>query len=274
MIRILDKGTILRLIVPHLTVARRGFTCRTSLANVVNAILYKFRTGCQWRLLPTSALIPGAKIKHGAVYHHFRKWTLDGSWKRVKKQLVRYNPGLLDLSIAHFDGTHARVQRGGENIGYQRRKKSMTTNTLWLTDRSGLVVSYIPPIAGNHNDLYKIEQSFKYLINDLKDMGLSTDGLFINADAGFDARILRELCELHGIHLNAPINPRSGPVDEFDQPYFDELMYQERFVVERTNAWMDAHRSLLTRFDTTQASWTAWHDLYCILAWCRRARKV
>ena len=114
----------------------------------------------------------------------------------------------------------------------------MTTNTLWLTDRSGLVVSYIPPVAENYNDLYKIEQSFKYLINDLKDMGLSRWSVYKCRCrlAGFDARVLSDLCELHGIHLNTPINPRSRPVGEFDQPYFDELMYQERFVVERTNA--------------------------------------
>jgi transposase len=274
MIRILDKGIILRLIVPHLSVAKRGFTCRTSLANVVNAILYKFRTGCQWKLLPVSSLIPGNKIKYGAIYHHFRKWAKDGSWKRVRKALIRYNPAVLDLSLAHFDGTHSRAMRGGKGIGYQRRKRSMTNNTLWLTDRSGLVVSYIPPMSGNHNDLYKIEQGFNYLVKDLSETGIKVDGLFVNADAGFDSKAFRALCEAHGIHLNAPVNSRRGSVDEFDLPYFDDLMYKERFVVERTNAWMDAHRSLLVRFDTTMASWTAWHDIYSMLIWTRKISKV
>ena len=274
MIRILDKGTILRLIVPHLSVAKRGFTCRTSLANVVSAIIYKFRTGCQWRFLPIKSLIPGEKIKYGAVYHHFRKWTKDGSWKRVRKMLIRHNPAVLDLSLGHFDGTHSRALRGGAACGYQHRKKAKTSNTLWLTDRSGLVVSYIPPYSGNHHDLYQIERSFNYLIDDLKQMNISPDGLFVNADAGFDAGILRNLCAGEGIHLNAPLNRRRGVLNEFDQPYFDELMYAERFVVERTNAWMDAYRSLLVRFDTTVESWTAWHDLYVIVAWCLKIPKV
>jgi len=181
---------------------------------------------------------------------------------------------MLDLSLAHFDGTHARAIRGGRGVGYQGRKKSKTSNTLWLTDRYGLVVSYIPPMAGNHNDLFEIKSSFEYMLEDLKEIGVNPDGLFINADAGFDAASLRNLCDLEGIHLNAPVNPRRSSVDEFSLPYFDEMMYAERYVVERTNAWMDAHRSLLVRFDTTIESWAAWHDLYSILVWCRKISKV
>ncbi len=40
---------------------------------------------------------------------------------------------------------------------------------------------------------------------------------------------------------------------------FDEEMYEERFVIERTNAWMNSFRTLLIRQDSTIASWWAWH---------------
>ena len=275
MIRILDKVSILRLIVPHLSVAKRGFVSRASLTDIVNAILYKFKSGCQWHLLPIKSLISRGSLKYGAIYHHFRKWTLDGSWKRVRRMLARYNPRALDLSLAHFDGTHTRANKGGKGVGYQRRKRSKTTNTLWLVDSNGLVVSYLPPVAGNHNDLYNIEAAWLAMIQDLKQMGIEVDGLFINADAGFDAEHLRHLCEDHDIHLNAPVNRRSAKADfEFDEWFFDRQMYEQRFVVERTNAWMDANRSMNIRYDTTIDSWIAWHDLYCILAWCRKIRKV
>lgn len=274
MIRILDKGTILRFIVPHLSRARRGFTCRTHLANIVNAIFYKFRGGVQWKLLPMESLVPRVKLKWGAVYHHFRKWTLDGSWKRVRRVLLQYNPCILDLSLAHFDGTHTRAARGGQGVGYQRRRRCKTTNTLWLVDRNGLVVSYLPPMSGRHNDLYQIEKAFKGLLEDLHQMGIATDGLFINADKGFDAAVLRHLCEANGIHLNTPVNKRSAKHAEPEDWYFDELMYEERFVIERTNAWMDSNRTLAVRYDTSMESWTAWHDLACIQAWTKKLEKV
>ena len=272
MIRILDKATICRLILPHLSTAKRGFVCRTHLAHVVNAILYKFKTGVQWKFLPVAALIPGAKIKYGAVFHHFRKWAKDGSWAAVRRAVGTELKGLLDLSLAFFDGTHTPAARGGKGVGYQRRKRRKTTNTLWLCDRNGLIVSYLPPTSGNHNDLYDIERAIRYLIDDLRRMHIPSDGLFINADAGFDASALRHLLERFGIHLNAPVNPRRGRSEE--EWYFDEMMYEERYKIERTNAWMDANRTFATRYDTTLTSWIAWHDIQCIKSWCRAASKV
>lgn len=274
MIRILDKGTILRLILPHLSVAKRGYRCSVSLVNVVSAILYKFKSGCQWHMLPVEAFFKSKKIKALSVYYHFRKWALDGSWRRVARMLMRYNPQVFDLSLAHFDGTHSRVIRGGKVVGYQRRRRSKTTNTLWLVDRKGLVVSYLPPMAGNHNDLYDIENGLIHMAEDLKSKGVSTDGLFINADAGFDSESLRHLCERLGIQLNCPFVKRNHKYFDVYDWHFDQLMYQERFVVERTNAWMDAYRSLSIRYDTSIDSWIAWHDIFCVVAWCQKIAKV
>ena len=42
---------------------------------------------------------------------------------------------------------------------YQGRKKRSTTNSLYLTDRHGLPLALSSPIAGNHNDLYEIENT-------------------------------------------------------------------------------------------------------------------
>jgi len=43
--------------------------------------------------------------------------------------------------------------------------------------------------------------------------------------------------------------------------YFDQDLYDERYAVERTNAWMDSFRSLLNRFDTTVESWKVFNYL-------------
>lgn len=47
-----DKGTIDELIVPHLSRGKRGFKLKVSLSQVVLAIFYRLKTGCQWRELP------------------------------------------------------------------------------------------------------------------------------------------------------------------------------------------------------------------------------
>ncbi len=43
--------------------------------------------------------------------------------------------------------------------------------------------------------------------------------------------------------------------------YFDQDLYDERYAVERTNAWMGSYRSLLNRFDTTVESWKGFNYL-------------
>lgn len=113
MIRILNKGSIVKYILPYLSSPKRGGT-NTNLWEIVNAILYKFKTGVQWHLLPVKSLIYRSKIKHGAVYHHFRKWAKDGSWQVVRHAICEAYKHFLDLSIGQFDGTHSAAKRGGE----------------------------------------------------------------------------------------------------------------------------------------------------------------
>ena len=50
---------------------------------IVNAILYVLRTGCQWRLLPHD--FPPWKI----VYAYFRAWRRDGTWQFIHDRLRR-----------------------------------------------------------------------------------------------------------------------------------------------------------------------------------------
>ena len=62
---------------------------------------------------------------------------------------------------------------------------------------------------------------------------ISTDGLFLNVDAGFDTGDFRAYCYQQEIVDNIASKPRNGN-EEGD--LFDELLYQFRFVIERTNA--------------------------------------
>lgn len=274
MIILFDKDTINKYIVPHLSKAKRGYECKAELWEVVNAIFYKFKTGVQWKYLPIKSLISSVELKYGAVYHHFRKWAKDGSWQRVWKNLLFGCKHLLDLSIANLDGTHTPCKRGGEQVAYQGRKKCKTSNTLWLTDRKGHIVGFAPPCSGNHNDLFEIQDFFENLLEMTEQATIEVAGLFLNADAGFDSKNFRQLCKHHDIVLNAPINKRNrNNINELNY-YFDETMYENRYVVERTNAWLDANRSFIIRYDTTQTSWIAWHFIACIKHWLKINLKV
>lgn len=41
--------------------------------------------------------------------------------------------------------------------------------------------------------------------------------------------------------------------------YFGDLIYEQRYTIEKTNAWMDAYKTLLVRMDTFFSSRNEWH---------------
>jgi putative transposase len=51
-----------------------------SLRQVLNAIFYVLKTGCQWRQLPRE-FPPWT-----AVYYYYRRWRRDGTWVRIPSQ--------------------------------------------------------------------------------------------------------------------------------------------------------------------------------------------
>ena len=68
-----------------------------------------------------------------------------------------------------------------------------------MTDKEGIPLVMSEPVAGNHNDLFDIENQFKKRLSDMQAIGLETDGLFMNADAGFDSKDFRKYCNQNGI---------------------------------------------------------------------------
>lgn len=68
---------------PHIPVAKRGGRPRkTNMREVLNAIFYVVKTGCQWDLLPHD--FP----PKGTVYHYFNRWRKESVWEQIN-QAVR-----------------------------------------------------------------------------------------------------------------------------------------------------------------------------------------
>jgi hypothetical protein len=51
------------------------------------------------------------------------------------------------------------------------------------------------------------------------------------------------------VFANVAFNPRAGGRE--DCYWVDDILYKERYSIERTNAWLDSYRSILNRFDVT-----------------------
>jgi len=218
---------------------------------VIKAILYRLKTGCQWRHLPMLQFFRTSYCWQ-SVYYHFQKWSKDGSWERVWGTLLERHKKLLDMSSIQLDGTHTPVKRGGQEVAYQGRKKCKTSNMLIITDSKGIPIACSDPIAGNHNDAYELTKNWEKMLDDIELSGIPTKGLFLNADAGFDTKEFRISCFKKDVIGNIDRNKRNGQNTDH---ILDEELYKVRFVVERTNAWLDAFKAILIRFETNKIHW-------------------
>ena len=266
----MDKDTIEKWILPHLSTGKRGFKSHIPTCQIVRAIFYRLKTGCQWRELPVKQFTDEVEMSWQSVYYYFNKWSRDNSWQQVWIELVRANRRSLDLSCMQLDGSHTAAKRGGEAIGYQGRKAAKTTNSLFLADNSGQMLAVSYPRAGQHHDLYQIETMFKELLALLKSAGVDTRGVFLNADSGFDSRELRQICSTEEIEANIKANPRNTINDSRQYHYFDEELYKRRMVIEQANAWLDGFKSLLIRFETSARNWISLHWMAFSIGFLRK----
>jgi len=253
-------------ILPHLRTAKRGYVSETPLVGIFNLMLYRLHTGCQWDCLPVSKTAAEREERHEpswqAVYYHFRKWSADGSLERLWQTSIELVKDDLDLQHMNLDGSHAIAKKGGESVAYQARKRAKTSNILPITDVHGYVVASTGIVAGNHNDAFNLKAHLQAAFSSMKRLGLCIAGALFNADSAFDTREARKVCFNHQVVPNMAENkrnrkhPKRGP-----KRLFNAEIYKDRFVSERSFAWIDKFRALLLRFDRKDAVFLAAHHL-------------
>jgi len=110
------------------------------LREILNAVFYVLRSGCQWRLLPHD--FP----RWPTVYWYFRKWRIDGTWEQVNRAIrerlrvrLRRDPqptaGVVDSQSVKSTAV------GGEERGYDGGKKVKGRKRHLLVDTEGFVLS-------------------------------------------------------------------------------------------------------------------------------------
>jgi transposase len=266
----MTKSKISKFFVGYLTISKTGRNLSVPLWKIVKAILYKLKTGVQWKHLPMRQFFGFSRYSWQSVYYHFNKWSQSGVWLQCYKNLIKDYRRKLDMSLINLDGTHTPAKRGGEAVGYQGRKKTKTSNMLILTDRQGVPIGWSLPISGEHHDSYNLRKNASDIFKQLESMGLNLDGLFLNADAGFDVNDFRELCESKNIFHNIDFNKRRSKSNSNESYLLDNELYKERFSVEQLNAWVDGFKTLRVRYETRSSNWMALHCLAFAIIFIRK----
>jgi len=111
-----------RMIEPFFTSNKGQHLIEHSKRDLVNAVLYLVKTGCQWRLLPND-LPP-----YVTVWSFYRRAVKSGKWEKAMDMLAkktRENAGRSPSpSYGIIDSQSAKTTLASENRGYDGGKKS------------------------------------------------------------------------------------------------------------------------------------------------------
>lgn len=208
--------------------AKRGRPRRHSFRELVNAIFYVSKTGCQWRYLPKDF------APWGTVYHYFRQWKNNGLWKAIhdhlREQVRQVDGRQRNPSAGIIDSQSVKGSEMSDERGYDAGKKVNGRKRHVLVDTLGLIlmVMVLPADVQDRDGAKQLLSAFFSQCRSRRRVRhIWADGGYAGALVEWGRRLWRCTIEI---------------VKRYELHTFKVL--PRRWVVERTFGWLGRYRRL------------------------------
>lgn len=157
---------------------RPGRPLTLDLRQVVNAIFYVMRTGCQWRYLPHDY------PNYNSVYYHYRKWCKNGTWAHIntllRQHLRQRSQRNADPSTAILDSQSVKTTEAGGERGDDAGKKINGRKRHLVVDTLGNVLQVVVHAANiqDYHGAKRVLAALTQTVTTLKKIG--ADGIYQN----------------------------------------------------------------------------------------------
>jgi putative transposase len=209
---------------------------------VLGGILYRLRTGCQWKALPE---------RYGcgsAVHRHFQEWVKAGIFESIFEVLLRHYDDLKGIrwEWMSLDASFAKAPKGGDDTGRNPTDRGkIGTKRHVLADERGVPVA-VETSAANVNDGQVAEKTVDAIPEGARRGGCKPENVCM--DKAYDSKKIDEAMKSRGIE---PHTRRRG-----EPPLMGSYKGKaRRWVVERTNSWHNRFRSILIRWERKGANY-------------------
>jgi putative transposase len=213
--------------------------------DIVEAVLFRLKTGVQWRYLKYN------NIKHYTINYHYNKWIKDNiflkSWKDTLNHYQNDNKYNLNLTDQNIDCTLIKSIYGIENecIGRNPTDRGRNgTKISLLVDKIGVPLSYVIAPA-NISDTTLFEHTIKerIIVNKKKSI--------LHADKGYSSKKNIKIAKKYNLELSAP-NKKNFKVPLFKTTEKENNKF--RYVIEACNSWIKGFKLLRLRYDKLKST--------------------
>jgi putative transposase len=227
---------------------------------ILDALIFKFRTGCQWNH------IPKVYGDDSTIHRTFQRWVEINLFEMIWTLLVYENEelGNVDWRWQSADGRLVMAPIGGDEIGPNPtdRAKSGTKESL-LVDRQGGPLSVVVAPA-NINDHLLLEETIESIVVERPEAS-EKEPQHLCLDAGYNNALSKQIVKEHSYEGHI----RPGGAETLDKSGKKKYPAR-RWVVERTIGWLSKCRGLLVRYEKKSENFIALFQFACALLWYRR----